>query len=158
MDVIRLIQKSYKNSLASSKVLNCLSCGRGDANFEEQPRYVKASDNAFFVNKLPNTRSRQARFKKPRGQSAYVINKRMRGLGLSLNARLAKNRRQGDVRAKELRRPQTGVASAKETKVDYGETVGPGNPRNRFLLEKKLHEGARQEPAQHRDSLAVPET
>lgn len=140
MDVIRLIQKSYKNSLASSKVLNCLSCGRGDANFEEVPRYVKSNDNAFFINKLPNTRSKQARFKKPRGQSAYVINQRIKGLGLSVNSRHAKNWRVGDGRPREQRRPQTGVAPAKEVDVDYGRSGS--NPRHRLLLEEELHEGA----------------
>ena len=91
MDVIRLIQKSYKNSLASSKVLNCLSCGRGDANFEEVPLYVKAKENSFFINKLPVTRSKQAKFKKPRNQSAYVINQRMKGLGQAMHTRKNKN-------------------------------------------------------------------
>ena len=118
MDVIRLIQKSYKNSLASSKVLNCLSCGRGDANFENAPLYVKAKDNMFFINKLPVTRSKQAKFKKPRGQSAYVVNQRMKGLGQSLNSRISKGWRLNE-KGRENRRPQTGVG-LKEVEVDYG--------------------------------------
>ena len=119
MDVIRLIQKSYKNSLASSKVLNCLSCGRGDANFEDVPLYVKSKENTFFVNKLPITRSKKAKYKKPRGQSAYVINQRMKGLGQSLNTR--KNWRISEnKKVKEDQRPQTGINYSKEVQVDYG--------------------------------------
>lgn len=124
MDVIRLIQKSYKNSLASSKVLNCLSCGRGDANFEKLPRYVKAKDNAFFINRLPVTRSKQAKFKKPRGQSAYVINKRLKSLGQSVNTKVGKGWRLNEnVKGRENRRPQTSIPKIKpveETEVDYG--------------------------------------
>jgi hypothetical protein len=120
MDVIRLIQKSYKNSLASSKVLNCLSCGRGDANFENVPKYVKSNDNAFFINKMPITRSKQARFKKPRGQSAYVVNQRMKGLGQSVNAKNNKGWRIGDGKVHDKKRPQTGVLNIKEEEVDYG--------------------------------------
>lgn len=120
MDVIRLIQKSYKNSLASSKVLNCLSCGRGDANFENVPKYVKSNDNAFFINKLPVTRSKQARFKKPRGQSAYVTNQRMKGLGQSVNAKYNKGWRIGPGKVNDKKRPQTEVLNIKEEEVDYG--------------------------------------
>ena len=120
MDVIRLIQKSYKNSLASSKVLNCLSCGRGDANFEQVPLYVKSKENSFFINKLPITRSKQAKFKKPRNQSAYVINQRMKGLGQSMNTRKSKNWRINNM---DNRRPQTGMALTKETEVDVGRNI-----------------------------------
>jgi hypothetical protein len=124
MDVIRLIQKSYKNSLASSKVLNCLSCGRGDANFEKLPRYVKAKDNAFFINRIPVTRSKQAKFKKPRGQSAYVVNKRLMSMGQSVNAKVSKGWRLNEnVKGRENRRPQTSIPKIKqveEVEVDYG--------------------------------------
>jgi hypothetical protein len=123
MDVIRLIQKSYKNSLASSKVLNCLSCGRGDANFEKVPQYVKSNDNAFFINKLPVTRSKQARYKKPRGQSSYVENQRMKGLGQSMNTR-NKGWRLGEGKIHEKKkRPKTGVLKVKEEEVDYGKFI-----------------------------------
>lgn len=133
MDVIRLIQKSYKNSLASSKVLNCLSCGRGDANFEQAPRYVKAEDNAFFINRLPVTRSKQAKFRKPRGQSAYVVNKRLKGLGPYTNAKVAKGWRVNEnIKGRENRRPQTSIPSLKpmpEIEVDYGTQFTSLNPK-----------------------------
>ena len=126
MDVIRLIQKSYKNSLASSKVLNCLSCGRGDAKFEESPLYIKTQNNQFFVNKLPNSRSRQARFKKPRGQSAYVINHRIKNMGQSMNL-IKKNQNDGKPKInyfKENKRPQTGIPKMNSlNEVDYGKFI-----------------------------------
>ena len=122
MDVIRLIQKTYKNSLASSKVLNCLSCGRGDANFEKGPLYVKSQQNEFFVNKLSTGVNKNTKFRKPRGQSAFVINHKVKNIGLKHS--VPKNIQYEE--NKFMKRPQSGIPKVnkleekKENLVDFG--------------------------------------
>lgn len=125
MDVIRLIQKTYKNSLASSKVLNCLSCGRGDANFEKAPLYVKSLQNEFFVNKLPKAVNKQTKFRKERGQSAFVINHKMKNIGVKHSVENKNIQKKAEVKRK---RPQSGIPQFKmnpnkENLVDYGKYI-----------------------------------
>lgn len=132
MDVIKLIQKTYKNSLASSKVLNCLSCGRGDANFEKAPLYVKSIHNDFFVNKLPKTINKQTKFRKERGQSAFVINQKMKNIGIKHSVENKNIKKMPEIKKK---RPQSGIPQFKmkphkENLVDYGNSL---IKRNRFF-------------------------
>ena len=131
MDFIKLVQKSYKSSLASSKVLNCLSCGRGDAKFEDTPLYIKDKNSNFFINRLPNTRNRHTKFKKPRGQSAYVVNHRIQimGNGTNFARKSAKDmisQQKIVSNMKENKRPQTGIPKKSyknEVEVDVGKFI-----------------------------------
>lgn len=135
--MIRLIQRNYKKSLASSKVLNCLSCGRGDANFENQPLYVKGENNKFFINKLPNAASKNTRFKKPRGQSAFVVNHRINQLGQSVST-ISRVNESARRKKSGYARPQTGVKRdlyyETPNEVDYGQTIFRDLSNLRFII------------------------